>query len=234
MPRKVPRLARRKPGLVRNEYDRAGASITYWAASLGGRPRVDLMAKWFRIDPQHIVQAEQKFHRWGVSIVFFGRMIPGVRTLINIPAGLARMPFLKFLTYTLIGAYIWCTLMLAIGYFMGHEWYLISDFVRQVAPWLLGAGLLLWAGIFTRRMLVQRRGNLVAIPGTGETLERNKMDILILYQGIYGQRIAVVIYPGLVETPPGSRAGLCAIPPDCGRHPGSGRYGRGKPDDATS
>ena len=68
-----------------------GASIAYWAASLGGRPIVDLMAKWFRIDQQHILQAEQKFHRWGPGIVFFGRMIPGVRTLINIPAGLARM-----------------------------------------------------------------------------------------------------------------------------------------------
>jgi len=138
----------------------AGASITYWAASLGGRPIVDLMAKWFRIDPQHILQAEQKFHRWGVSIVFFGRMIPGVRTLINIPAGLARMPFLKFLTYTLIGSYAWCTLLIGIGYFLGHEWHLISDFVKQAAPWLLVAGALGWAGAFAWQLSRRQRGGI--------------------------------------------------------------------------
>ena len=71
-----------------------GASITYWAASIGGRPIVNLMAKWFRIDPHHIEASEEKFHKWGAGIVFFGRMIPGIRTLINIPAGLARMPYL--------------------------------------------------------------------------------------------------------------------------------------------
>jgi len=146
-----------------------GASITYWTASLGGRPFVDLMTKWFRIDRQHIAQAEQKFHRWGAAIVFFGRMIPGVRTLINIPAGLARMPFLKFLTYTLIGAYIWCTLLIGAGYFLGHEWWRISGLVKQAAPWLLGAGLLWWAVVFTRRMLVQRWGNYVVISATNET-----------------------------------------------------------------
>ena len=88
-----------------------GATITYWAANLGGRPIVDIMAKWFRIDSQHIMQAELKFQQWGAGIVLFGRMVPGVRTLINIPAGLARMHFLKFLIYTLIGTYIWLSLI---------------------------------------------------------------------------------------------------------------------------
>jgi len=65
-----------------------GASIASSAASLGGRPIVDLMAKWFRIDQQHILHAEQKFHRRGSGIVFFGRMIPGVG--IHPPAGEQR------------------------------------------------------------------------------------------------------------------------------------------------
>ncbi len=149
-----------------------GASITYWAANLGGRPIVDLMAKWFRIDPQHIVKAEQKFQKWGLSIVFFGRMIPGVRTLINIPAGLTRMPFLKFVTYTLIGAYIWCALLIGAGYFLGHEWWRISGLVKQAAPWLLGFGVLLWAGIFAYQKTKQRSGNLATLPVTIETKRR--------------------------------------------------------------
>lgn len=146
-----------------------GASITYWAANLGGRPIVDIMAKWFRINSKHIVQAEQKFQRWGSGIIFFGRMIPGVRTLINIPAGLARMRFLKFLIYTLIGTYIWCTFLLGAGYFFGHEWWRISGLVKGAAPWLFGAGLLLWAGVFTYRKLGQRRKNIAALPVTGKT-----------------------------------------------------------------
>ena len=140
-----------------------GASITYWAASLGGRPMVDIMAEWFRIDSQHIVQAEQKFQRWGSGIVFFGRMIPGVRTLINIPAGLARMHFLKFLIYTLIGTYIWCTFLLGAGYVFGHEWWRISSLVMSAAPWLFGAGLLSWVGVFACRKTKKRWQNNTAL-----------------------------------------------------------------------
>ncbi len=141
-----------------------GASITYWAACLGGRPIVDMMGKWLRIDADHIVRAEQKFHRWGMSIIFFGRMIPGVRTLINIPAGLARMRYMKFLIYTLGGTYIWCTFLLGAGYIFGHEWWRISGLVKVAAPWLFGGGLLLWVSVFTYRRLMQRRKKVAALP----------------------------------------------------------------------
>ena len=134
-----------------------GASITYWAANLGGRPIVDRMAKWFRISSQHIEQAEEKFQKWGSGIVFFGRMIPGVRTLINIPAGLARMNFPRFLAYTIIGTYIWCTFLLGVGYLLGHEWRLISDFLKQLSPWLLGVGVLVLIFIFTYHKYLEGR-----------------------------------------------------------------------------
>ncbi len=150
-----------------------GVSITYWGVRLGGRPIVELIATWFRIEPQHIMHAEQKFHRWGSSIVFFGRMIPGVRTLINIPAGLARMPFLKFIIYTLLGAYIWCTLLIGGGYFLGHEWWLISEVVKKAAPWLLGLGLFSWVGFFTFRKIAKRREYLSANPVANHTKQGN-------------------------------------------------------------
>lgn len=148
----------------------AGASITYWASALGGRPLVNIMAKWFRIDSKHILQAEQKFQQWGTSIVFFGRMIPGVRTLINIPAGLVRMKFLKFLTYTLIGTYIWCTFLLGAGYFFGHEWWRISVLVKGAAPWLIGISLLLWVGVLAYRKYLERRALLISLPVTDDTI----------------------------------------------------------------
>ncbi len=104
-----------------------GACIPYWAARLGGRPLVDKLARWVRIDPSHIARSEAQFHRWGMALVLGGRVIPGIRTLISIPAGLARMPFITFFTATLIGAYIWCTLLIGAGYVLGHEWTLITD-----------------------------------------------------------------------------------------------------------
>jgi membrane protein DedA with SNARE-associated domain len=132
-----------------------GASITYWAARLGGRPLVDKFARWVRVDPAHIARAENQFHRWGAGMVLVGRIMPGIRTLINIPAGLARMPFLTFFITTFIGSYIWCTLLIGAGYALGHEWTLISLYLKQYFPYLLAGGLTVIAiyVLLTRRPL---------------------------------------------------------------------------------
>jgi membrane protein DedA with SNARE-associated domain len=132
-----------------------GASITYWIARLGGRPIVDKLARWMRVDLANIVRAENQFHRWGAGLVLVGRVMPGIRTLINIPAGLARMPFLTFLVATFIGAYIWCTLLIGAGYVLGHEWTLISQYLKQYFPYLLAGGLAVIAAyvLITRRSL---------------------------------------------------------------------------------
>ncbi len=133
-----------------------GASITYWVARLGGRPLVDKFAQWFRIDSRHISRAEIQFHRWGTGLVLVGRIMPGIRTLINIPAGLARMPFLTFLVATFIGAYIWCTLLISAGYVLGHEWTLISQYLKQYFPYLIAGGLaVISAYVFLSRRSLQ-------------------------------------------------------------------------------
>jgi len=108
-----------------------GASITYWAARLGGRPLVERVARWIRLDPEHICRAEEVFQRRGTWMVLFGRMIPGIRTLISIPAGLARMPFSIFSVTTFVGAYFWCTLLIGLGYFLGEEWHIFSDLFKR-------------------------------------------------------------------------------------------------------
>ncbi len=119
-----------------------GASIAYWVARLGGRPLVDKLARWVRIDAAHIDRAEAQFQHWGAGLVLIGRVIPGIRTLVSIPAGLARMPFVTFFSATFIGAYIWCTLLIGAGYLLGHEWALISTYLKQLLPYLLVGGAL--------------------------------------------------------------------------------------------
>ena len=132
-----------------------GASIAYWVARLGGRPLVDKLAHWMRIDPGHIDRAEAQFHRWGPGLVLIGRIMPGIRTLISLPAGLARMPFLTFFVATFIGAYLWCTLLIGAGYWLGHEWTLIGAYLKKFFPYLLAGGTLALAGYFivTRRRM---------------------------------------------------------------------------------
>ena len=137
-----------------------GASIMYWAAKLGGRPVVERMARWFRFDVKHIERAENQFQRWGEGFVLFGRMIPVVRTLINIPAGLARMPYEKFALYTLIGSYIWCTLLVGAGYLLGHEWWRISGIVKQTAPWVLLVGVIIWFAVYLQQRVRQPKRQL--------------------------------------------------------------------------
>ncbi len=117
-----------------------GASIAYWAARLGGRPLVDKIAHWVRIRPAHISRAELLFQRFGAGLVLVGRIIPGIRTLISIPAGLARMNFMKFVVATFTGAYFWCTLLIGCGYMFGHEWPLISSYMKLWFPYLALGG----------------------------------------------------------------------------------------------
>jgi membrane protein DedA with SNARE-associated domain len=132
-----------------------GASGAYWLARFGGRPMVDQLAHWARIHPEHITRSERLFHRWGTGMVLVGRVIPGIRTLVSIPAGLARMNFLKFAAATFIGAYAWCTLLIGAGYFLGHQWPLISNYIQQALPYLLFTGLLAIGGylLLTRKAL---------------------------------------------------------------------------------
>jgi membrane protein DedA with SNARE-associated domain len=124
-----------------------GASIMYWVARIGGRPIIEKFAKIFRMDTTLIGKAEDQMHKWGSGLVLIGRIIPGVRTLISIPAGLAKMPFIKFFFATFIGAYIWCTLLIGAGYLLGYEWMLISDYIKLHLP-LIGVLGLTAAGAY--------------------------------------------------------------------------------------
>ncbi|MEJ2756868.1 MAG: DedA family protein [Anaerolineales bacterium] len=143
-------------GLISAAGSVIGASIPYWVARKGGRPVVDKLVRWLRISPDHITNAENQFQRWGSGIVLIGRMMPGVRTLINIPAGLANMPFARFLAATFAGAFLWCTLLIGAGYLLGHEWELVSFYLKQYFPYLLAGGgvlLALYVGYTQRKRL---------------------------------------------------------------------------------
>lgn len=114
-----------------------GASITYWVARIGGRPMIEKFAKFFRVNMFYIERVEDQVRKWGAGIVLVGRVLPGIRTLVSIPAGLVRIPFPKFFVATFIGAYVWCTLLIGAGYILGHEWMLISEYIKTHLPLVL-------------------------------------------------------------------------------------------------
>ena len=125
-----------------------GASITYWVARIGGRPMIDKFTHWFHIDTRYIDKIEDQCRKWGAGIVMVGRVIPGVRTLVSIPAGLVKIPFPKFFLATFIGAYFWCTLLIGAGYVLGYEWRLISEYIKTHLPLVFTSGILVIAAYF--------------------------------------------------------------------------------------
>ena len=106
-----------------------GASINYFVALYVGRPVIYKFAnsKWGKLclfNQQKVEKSERYFDNHGVVATLTGRLIPGIRHLISIPAGLARMNYWKFLLYTTIGAGLWHAILAAMG------WYL-STFVPE-------------------------------------------------------------------------------------------------------
>lgn len=95
--------------------------VTYWLARIGGRALVERFSRWLRVDMRHFERAETLFTRWGVRLVIFGRALPGVRTLISVPAGMTRMNFGLYLGAAFSGAYVWNTLLVAAGYLLGFN-----------------------------------------------------------------------------------------------------------------
>ncbi len=100
-----------------------GALINYWLAVLLGRSIVYRIASGrvgalLLLDPQKVAKAERFFVKYGAVATFTGRLIPGIRQLISIPGGLARMPISTFLAYTTLGAGLWNLVLALIGYYL--------------------------------------------------------------------------------------------------------------------
>ena len=77
---------------------------------------------WIGINPQELARSRQWFNRYGVSLVFWGRLIPGIRTLISVPAGVELMPITPFLIWTTAGSLIWTLFLTITGFILGDNY----------------------------------------------------------------------------------------------------------------
>ncbi|MGC2063385.1 MAG: DedA family protein [Thermodesulfovibrionales bacterium] len=117
----------------------AGAYVNYLAAHYLGRPLLLKYGKYVWITEEKFAKVERFFIEHGEISTFVGRLLPVVRHLISLPAGLAGMNHIKFSLYTLAGAGIWVTILTYIGYFIGVNRDLITRYSHQA---LIGAVLL--------------------------------------------------------------------------------------------
>jgi membrane protein DedA with SNARE-associated domain len=92
-----------------------GAAITYWISRVVGRPLIVRYGRFFFIPPEKLERAERWLSRYETGGVFFARLLPVVRHLISIPAGIVRMNFAAFSVATITGSAIWCTVLAYLG-----------------------------------------------------------------------------------------------------------------------
>lgn len=93
---------------------------------------VDCYGKYLFIKSNDVKKALDWFERYGHRVVFFGRMIPAVRSLISIPAGMSRMPFWKFMSYSALGTIIWTTFLAYVGFYFGNNTELMQQIFSRV------------------------------------------------------------------------------------------------------
>ena len=98
-----------------------GSAITYWVALLVGRPVILRWGKYFFISPDKLERAERFMRRYEGGGIFFARLLPVIRHLISIPAGIIRMGFVKFSALTIVGAAIWCSVLAWLGGKVGDK-----------------------------------------------------------------------------------------------------------------
>ncbi len=107
------------------------AIVFYALGYYGGRPLVEKYGKYLRITKKDLDYTDKWFEKHGISVVFFGRFIPIVRTLVSFPAGIAKEKFGPFLIYTTLGSAIWLTILTIVGWFFGEKIHLFLDYMEN-------------------------------------------------------------------------------------------------------
>lgn len=117
----------------------------YWLGFYGGRPVLEKYGKYLLINKHHIDLSEQWFKKYGPGVIFSARFIPVVRHAISIPAGIARMSFVKFTLYTVAAVIPWTMFFLYLGMVLGENWAGIKDAAK---PYIIPVAIIaLIAGI---------------------------------------------------------------------------------------
>ncbi|SIS78173.1 membrane protein DedA, SNARE-associated domain [Alicyclobacillus vulcanalis] len=120
-----------------------GSLIAYAIGSYAGRAFVLRYGRYVGLSARHLDRAERWFGRFGEATVFFGRMIPAVRTFVSLPAGFARMSLARFIVFSLFGSLVWNLALVYGGYQLNRNWQILADHVKPFT--YVGAAILVAA-----------------------------------------------------------------------------------------
>lgn len=118
-----------------------GALPWYYVGKVLGEKRlrqwVDRHGKWLTLSGSDIDKSKQWFRKYGVAVVFFGRLIPGIRTFISIPAGFEEMSLLPFLLYSTVGTLLWVGMLGYAGFILGQNYQLVKQYLSPISLMVL-------------------------------------------------------------------------------------------------
>jgi len=139
-----------------------GALALYAMGRHGGRPLVLRYGSWLRVTPEALDAAEGWFARHGDAMVLWARMVPLARSVVSIPAGIARMPLGRFAALTTLGSAAWNTLLIGSGWALGANWERVSEIAGSYSDAVLAALVVAAAGaglyfLFRRRAVSRPR-----------------------------------------------------------------------------
>ena len=120
-----------------------GPLTLYALGRFGGRPLLEKYGKYFFIRPHHLEASDHFFEKYGSGVAFYGRFVPGIRTLISIPCGVTKMNVFKFSAFTFFAMLPITTLYVYLGYKLGSQWENVDEIVK---PYIMPAALIFIIG----------------------------------------------------------------------------------------
>lgn len=108
------------------------AIVIYLMGYFGGNPFVKKYGKYFFMKEKDIEKSDSWFNKYGMISALIGRNFPIIRTLISLPIGIMRLSFIKFIIYTTIGSIPWTLLFVYLGYELGNNWIVVSNYINKL------------------------------------------------------------------------------------------------------
>lgn len=109
----------------------------YYVGKLVGERRlrewIDKYGKWLTLSGADIDKSKRWLDKYGKATVFFGRLVPGIRTFISVPAGLDKMPLVPFILYSFAGSFIWTALLTYAGFILGNNFQLVEKYIGPIS-----------------------------------------------------------------------------------------------------
>ena len=163
-----------------------GSTAAYGIGYTGGRPLMLKYGRYVLISQHDADMADRFFQKWGGATAFFSRLMPIVRTYISLPAGITKMPFIKFCVYTFLGSFPWCFLLAYVGTVVGNNLSALTPIFRSFEVVIIIALVILLVLYIWRHILNDRkaRAEQVAAVQQQQTPQENQW----LQQPQWGQQ----------------------------------------------